>query len=433
MNEQKATSRSSIEWTRILNPDGTFRRGFTWNPIGGCMHDCKWTMPDGQVAQCYAKSLAENGLAKSAYKHGFEHHYWRPHALKEPLRQKEPAGIFLDSMSDLMGHWVPTEQIQQVLDVCREADWHIFQLLTKNPKRLTQFEFPDNVWVGVSSPPDFMWGKGERLSRNQQVKMLEVALESLAAVDVPVTWMSFEPLSWNVAEVVKRYPESLKWAVIGAASNGRQHFPPSERDLRLLLDVLDNQNVPVFFKGNLKSLPWAAENWREDFPIAATGFNFKDEATRQWVEKNRHKDHQKIDKPEQPHQPSLFDDDVLDVAAPLQPVFEIKSSRVQELEAENDRLKSEIARLEEHNELLVSHDKSRTKDFAAGRATMLQAHRRIHRQHINLWSLLLLIRAAQGADETEVNQCAEELVYLGKCAKKTDAWTKVALAQEVQV
>lgn len=263
MNEQKASSKSSIEWTRIRNPDGTVRRGWTWNPVGGCLHDCKWTMPDGKVAGCYAKTFAEEGLAKSAYPQGFEHHYWREHLLKEPLRLKEPAGIFLDSMADLMGHWTPDEQVQQVLNVCREAAHHTFILLTKNAPRLLKFEFPPNVWVGVSSPPD--WFMGKELSDEQKRRMLQVALETLGQVKA-TTFMSFEPLSWDVSEVVARYPGALDWAIIGAASDGNREYPPFIQDLFNLLNCLDRDNVPVFFKGNLKALGWAKDHWRAEFP-----------------------------------------------------------------------------------------------------------------------------------------------------------------------
>lgn len=263
MNEQRITSASSIEWTRIVR-NGVGLRGFTWNPVAGCQHGCRWTMPDGREAICYAENTAESGVAKSAYPEGFAHHYFHPNRLNDPLKVKEPAGIFLDSMSDLMGQWVPAEQIQQVLDVCAQAYWHTFQLLTKNAPRLRRFEFPPNVWVGVSSPPDFMLGRS--LSRHQQMAMLSKSMDTLAKVDAPVRWISFEPLSWDVSEIVRSCNGVLQWAVVGAASDGRRYLPPLEADLRKLLGVLDEQSVKAFFKGNLRSLPWAAHNWREDFP-----------------------------------------------------------------------------------------------------------------------------------------------------------------------
>ena len=262
MNEQKAPH--GIEWTRVRQPDGSHTRGFTWNVVTGCLHACAWTMPNGTHAQCYAKTVAE-GVARSAYPHGFEAPAFHPHRLHEPLQVTAPAGIFLDSMADLMGRWVADDVIRQVLDICREASWHTFFVLTKNAPRLAQFPFPPNVWVGASSPPDIMLG--HTLTRTQQEKMLHRILTTLDRVAAPVRWLSFEPLSWDCADIVRTYPGVLRWAVIGAASAGRTSYPPAAAVVQRLLDALDAQGVPVFYKGNLRALPMAASAWREDFPV----------------------------------------------------------------------------------------------------------------------------------------------------------------------
>src|SRR5262249_52951447 len=168
-------------------------------------------------------------------------------------------------MADLMGGWVPAEQIRQVLDVCRQASWHTFFGLTKQAPRLAQVPFPPNVWVGASLPPDRMLG--HTLQPTQQATMLHKSLQPLARVPVPARWVSFEPLSWDCAAIVAQYPGVLQWAVIGAASHGRQEYPPDPVVLERLLAVLDGQGVPVFYKGNLRSLPLAAAAWREAFPM----------------------------------------------------------------------------------------------------------------------------------------------------------------------
>ncbi len=237
-----------IEWT-----------DYTWNPVAGCLHGCRWRMPDDSSAICYAENTAE-GTASAFYPKGFAHHYWNPDRLEEPLRVRKPSKIFLDSMSDLMGAWVPDEQIEAVLDVCRRATWHTFQLLTKNAPRLLKFSFPKNVWVGASTPPDFMFNR--ILKRHHRERMLHRTLDVLADVEVPVNWVSVEPLSWDVSEVFKAHLP-VSWVVIGAASNGRTIYQPDISFVRGLLTVLDKQGVKVFFKGNLKWSPW-----REEFPEA---------------------------------------------------------------------------------------------------------------------------------------------------------------------
>lgn len=249
-----------IEWLKTIHPDGAESRGATSNPVGGCLHRCQWQMPDGSLAECYAKTVAE-GVAPAAYPRGFEAHYWRPQELQKWARVQQPIRIFWDSMSDLFGRWVPADQVQAVLDAAGAAPWHTFLSLTKNAPRLLRFDLPANVWPGVSSPPDFMWGK--RVSRETQTRMLRRMLAVLGSIKGRVTWMSFEPLSWDVAPIVADYPGALRWAVIGAASNGKTKYQPDPAHVRALLDVLDAQDVPVFFKGNLRWSPW-----REEYPDA---------------------------------------------------------------------------------------------------------------------------------------------------------------------
>lgn len=253
LNEQKAPG--GISWTRV---DG--RRGYTWNPIAGCQHGCKWRMPDGKIAKCYAETIA-TGVAIASYPDGFDHHYYKPDRLNAPHFLKDPSGIFLDSMSDLMGAVVPEEQILDVLKIVRECPQHIFQLLTKNAPRLLKFkdEFPDNLWVGVSMPPTMMFG--EELSDLQQQRYVEKAQKVLSQLDVPVRWWSFEPLSFDVASLIDF--DNIEWAVIGAASNGRKHYQPNRLWVKRLLARMDNRNVPVYFKSNLA---WTPE--RKEFPKA---------------------------------------------------------------------------------------------------------------------------------------------------------------------
>lgn len=238
---------------------------YTWNVVRGCQHRCRWRMPDGKIAICYAETTAQ-GVARESYKLGFEHHYFQPDRIDDPLKLAAPARIFMDSMSDLMGAWVPESEIEQVLDVARKAPQHTYQLLTKNAPRLLQFrDLPPNVWPGVSVPPDFFLG--HELTQTQKFKMLVKALEVLWELNAHrpdlVTWMSIEPLSWDIADILDRMPGALRWIVIGAASNGRLHYQPNAEHVRKLLVVADAQQIPVFLKGNLDWHPH-----REEFPTA---------------------------------------------------------------------------------------------------------------------------------------------------------------------
>ncbi len=247
------TGGRSIEWTDL-----------TINPVGGCKHACRWEMPDGTVAVCYAETVATKGPARSNYPHGFEYHYYRPHLLDEPRKLKEPNLIFMDSMSDLFGVAVPDEHTRRVLDMARNYPQHTFQALTKAPKRILKFldAIPANLWVGVSSAPD--WFMGKRLTEEQKLRFLHSTIEVLRQVkaksEARVVWMSIEPLSWNIAPHMEDH--GLDWAVIGAATNGPRKYQPVATYVSDVLRVLDRAGTPVFFKGNLEWQPR-----REDFPV----------------------------------------------------------------------------------------------------------------------------------------------------------------------
>jgi protein gp37 len=261
MNRQKPPK--GIEWTRIrkiVDGEEITLPGYTWNPIGGCLHGCTWKMPDGSVTECYAKTIAER--FNRAYTEGFEHHYWRPQALNEPLKLKESAGIFVGSMADLFGHWVEEQQIRQVLAVMEQAHWHTFQTLSKYPIRLPEFNpFPENVWVGVSLPA------GHLMKPEGGARALMAYLRHMEQIKARVRFMSIEPLWFDVAPVFEKWLEThdslpFEWVIIGAASNGKKLFQPEMTWTQALLNIFDQLNIPVFFKGNLDWHPR-----REIFPF----------------------------------------------------------------------------------------------------------------------------------------------------------------------
>ena len=249
-----------IEWTRIRIelPDGSFIElpGWTWNPMTGCMHGCEWPRADGTMEICYAKKIAE-GIAGKSYPHGFEHHYFHPNRLEDPLKQKDPAGIFTVSMGDMFGTVVPDEDINMVLDVMRRAHWHTFQTLSKYPVRLKEFDFPPNVWVGVSSP------SGNTNNPAHGKRMLRNYLDHMMNVTARVRFFSVEPIWFDAAEEFRHYLDQkgvlpVEWIITGAMSSGEQ---PKPEWIQNLVEFCDEAGIPIFFKGNLE---W--NDWRAEFP-----------------------------------------------------------------------------------------------------------------------------------------------------------------------
>lgn len=151
--------KTKIEWCTM-----------TFNPVTGCLHQCPY---------CYAKRIAERfgkgagsadckvmdvdgpvyhstksgKTAIAPYPFGFRPTFHR-YRLDEPQRIKKPQRIFVVSMGDLFGAWVPDHWIVEVFEACKKAPQHKYMFLTKNPKRYTELAekglLPelDNFWYG---------------------------------------------------------------------------------------------------------------------------------------------------------------------------------------------------------------------------------------------------------------------------------------------
>lgn len=256
MNLQKPPF--GIEWTRVYG-----RRGYTSNPIRGCEHQCQWIMPDGARVKCYAKSTALS-MPKS-YPGGFENLTFHPEVLEEWPKKKEPCGIFLDSMSDLFGAGVHPDWIMQTLEAVKASPQHIFFSLTKNPSRMEKFApFPRNLWTGISAPPTFMFGR--ELSNHQRHTWFKNGLNSLVRCASAITWVSLEPLSIDLSDILQEFAAHIDWAVIGAGSNGAKKYQPDGAVFMATLRALPD--TAIFFKGNIDRglANNVAGRWREEYP-----------------------------------------------------------------------------------------------------------------------------------------------------------------------
>ncbi|MEM4454451.1 MAG: DUF5131 family protein [Thermofilaceae archaeon] len=187
---------------------------YTWNFVTGCLHGCVY---------CYARRISQRFNRSFSPK-------FHPERLKEPLEVKKPSIIFAVSMGDLFGDWVPMEWIEHGLRVIRMAHWHNFILLTKNPKRLVEFNYPPNVWLGITVDTQ---GRGE-------------GLKYLLQTDAKVKFISFEPL----LERINIDLHGVDWIIIGAQTCPEKQ--PEKEWVDLLIEQADKLGVPVFLKNNLR-------------------------------------------------------------------------------------------------------------------------------------------------------------------------------------
>lgn len=129
---------SDIEWTdetwTPFRAWGNEREALGWaceKVSEGCQH-------------CYAETINRRlgtGLpysVKAVEKSGGEH-YLDEKALLKPLSWKKPRRIFVSSMTDIFGEWVPFEWLDRVFAVMALTPQHTYQLLTKRPERMREY------------------------------------------------------------------------------------------------------------------------------------------------------------------------------------------------------------------------------------------------------------------------------------------------------
>lgn len=212
---------------------------WTHNPITGCLHGCRY---------CYAREIALSARFESAFPAGFEP-IFHPERLSAPANTRIPrnhrddpawARVFVGSMTDMYGRWVPDEWLTAVHEsLCAHPHWQ-YILLTKFPSRYTQLNLPPGALVGTS------------VDTQARVRIAE---ESMAHLPRGTTrWLSLEPL----LEPLRFNDLSMfDWVVIGAQTATRQpggrvesFSPPFEWVARLVAQARD-AGCRIHLKPNL--------------------------------------------------------------------------------------------------------------------------------------------------------------------------------------
>lgn len=212
---------------------------WTWNPITGCLHGC---------AYCYARELANKESYREAYPVGFTplfHH----ERLDAPKNTEIPADVtsdsrlgrvFVCSMADLYGKWVPDEWIEKVHASCIAAPQWEYLMLTKFPRRYVGLKLPSTAWLGTS------------VDEQKRVRLAEEAFREIKGVRVK--WLSLEPL---LAPLKFSDLSMFDWIVIGSQSATNQPdgpvaaFAPPFEWVARLTDQAREAGCRVYHKPNL--------------------------------------------------------------------------------------------------------------------------------------------------------------------------------------
>ena len=244
----------------------------TWNPVSGCRHNCEY---------CYARNIAErfkpfdlphmtkdgvlNGINYlshpiiteckdgkeriCAYPYGFEPTFHR-YRLDE-YQNKTGRNIFVCSMADLFGRWIPDSWLDEIFAACEKAPQHNYLFLTKNPERYIKHGVPiaKNMWYGTSITNSLEIGKFNYLPAFCNTFLsIEPILEDLS------------PEIWNIAF------RQVDWFIIGAETGRRKDkVVPERKWIEDIVNECRKNGKPVFMKSSLAPI-WG-EPLIQEFPV----------------------------------------------------------------------------------------------------------------------------------------------------------------------
>ena len=259
-------NKSLIEWT-----------DFTWNPVTGCLHGCPYCYAAKQAARFSGNVLinkASEQLRKEEDGNGtrwvlekpfkneigkvtpcpvkFEPMF-REYCLPMPAQKKKPAVIFVVSMGDLFGEWVPDEWIQRVFEAAQAAPWHTYLFLTKNPKRYIQLaesgKLPKqkNFWYGTTvTKPDQKYAWFEHGTYNW--------------------FLSIEPIQEDFGTFGAAGEAAPPWIIVGAETGQQKNKTvPQEEWVQHILDFSQEHGSKVFLKNNIA--PYFPGDLVQEFPF----------------------------------------------------------------------------------------------------------------------------------------------------------------------
>ena len=261
----------------------------TWNPVTGCLHGCEYCYARGianRFGLPFAPKLGDPGmegamkydstegmdtmleLAKPYEKSGRKQPYpmgflptFHRYKLEEPQHWRKPRSIFVCSMADLFGEWVPDDWIKAVFDACAKAPQHRYLFLTKNPKRyietypwylerIQRISKAFEAWFGYTY--DGIGNGDIRRSLKRQYSLHQ--------------FISIEPMRGPIWEdEILSIRSTCDWVIIGAETGNRKgKVVPEKRWIMKIADQCEISGIPVFMKESLRGI--MGEDFRQETP-----------------------------------------------------------------------------------------------------------------------------------------------------------------------
>ncbi len=282
----------------------------TWNPVTGCLHGCEY---------CYARAIAnrfgwhanepdinERVLYEIPVFDGKKQPYpfdfaptFHQYRLGEPAAWTKPRTIFVCSMADLFGDWVPDEWIKQVFEACEAAPQHRFLFLTKNPTRFGRINgwnhqynneyAKDNMWFGTTITRQYELNRIRELPYGNAHTFLSIE-PILERIDLD-RYLPTADTRWHCSycgHYTDTYTnhcgscgrqggysgsfrkQPVNWIILGAESGNRKgKVTPRREWIDSIVQICAERSIPVFMKESLRGI--MGDCFRQEFPWEASG------------------------------------------------------------------------------------------------------------------------------------------------------------------
>ena len=230
----------------------------TWNPVTGCLGVCEYCYARRMVRR-FAKGYKESGELHSDYKNPSIEKGPYPYGFDPTLRidrlaalkaWRKPRNVFVCSMADLFGVWIPDSWIQDVFEACAAAPQHRYMFLTKHPSRYKD-----------------LYGRGF-LPRSENHWYGATITKGTAFIELASNYnkyVSIEPIIGSVEFLSPNICPPPNWIIVGAMTGPQARRYPVKREwIESIADACRKRNIPLFMKGSLRNL--MGEKLIQEFP-----------------------------------------------------------------------------------------------------------------------------------------------------------------------
>jgi protein gp37 len=248
----------------------------TWNPVTGCLHGCEYCYARkianrfGKIEVEYSEVEIENPTFKAELymKHDNPYPYlfaptFHKYRLDEPARKTKGQNIFVCSMADLFGEWVPDEWITEVFEACKKAPQHDYLFLTKNPKRYSEIyrsglDYRCYMWFGTTATDEDSY-------INRGMELYQATGRDYRSH--AKRFLSIEPLHGKISDSILHATIYLvDWIIIGCETGNRKDkIIPKKEWIDNIVEQCKYAGIPVFMKDSLIPIV-GEENMLREFP-----------------------------------------------------------------------------------------------------------------------------------------------------------------------